>query len=88
MARRRTGGRVFWRKQGRRGRARACGDFPDYVDVGGRQEALIPEGGSIATDDPVIAEAFVARRLVDLQERRRSRVILGIERQTTLGVCG
>jgi integrase len=74
--------RIYWRERG--GERRAYGDFRDFADVGGGREALIAEGATKATTDPVIAEALVGSRLADLQERRRNKTLLGVERQTTL----
>ena len=85
MANRKKKGRIFWREQGRRGCRRAYGDFRDYADVGGRQEALVPPGTNRATDDPIIAEALVAERLRELQERRRDGVLLGTSQRARLG---
>jgi len=79
-ARRRS--RIYWRKPG--AGIRAYGDFRDYQDVGGRREALIPEGESRATTDRIIADKLVADRLRELQERRRNKVLLGVQRDATL----
>ncbi len=81
MPKRRTS-RVYWRNQG--GKRRAYGDFRDYADVGGRQESLVPRGASVATDDPDIATSLVKDRLEGLEQRRRSKNLLGIERPATL----
>lgn len=70
--------RVRWRKRGDAPR-RAYGDFRDYDDVGGKREALIAPGETMATTDPVIADKLVADRLAELEERRRNRVYLGIQ---------
>lgn len=78
MARRRKRSRVYWRN------GRAYGDFRDYSDVGGKREALIPSGAGTATTDEVIARKLVADRLEELQERRRNKVLLGIERDAAL----
>ena len=64
MGRPKSGKRVFWRTRG--GVRRAYGDFRDYVDVGGRQEALVPAGQKRATNDPDVAHALVAARLKEL----------------------
>ena len=79
--RRRT--RLYWRERG--GEPRAWGDFRDFTDVGGGREALIPPGESHATTDPLIAEKLIGDRLSELQERRRNRVLLGVERSAALG---
>lgn len=80
--RRRRSSRIYWRHQG--GETRAYGDFRDYADVGGAREALIPPGARTATTDRVVAEKLVADRLKEFQERRRNRMLLGVENQTTL----
>lgn len=64
----------------RNGTTRYYGDFRDYSDVGGGQEALIPEGNRSATTDPEIAETLVGRRLKKLKEARRRRVETGVAR--------
>lgn len=78
MPRKRTA-RLYWREQG--GRRRAYGDFRD---LGGGREALVADGERLATTDPVIAEALIAKRLGELQESRRDRVLLGVRRRATL----
>jgi integrase len=75
-------GRIYWRDQG--GVRRAYGDFRDYADVGGRQEALIPEGEKRATTDPDVAAMLLARRLRELEELRRRKAILEIRPDATL----
>ena len=82
MAQRRRGSRIYWRERG--GQPRAYGDFREYADVGGAREALVPLGEKVATSDPVVAEKVVADRLRELQERRRNRTLLGVERQLGL----
>lgn len=82
MARKRAGTRIYWRERGNS--RRAYGDFRDYRDVGGGQEALIPSGSSAATTDPDVAALLVAQRVKDLESRRRKRLLLGAERQATL----
>lgn len=44
----------------------------------------MPKGERRETTDPVIAETLVAKRLAELQELKRNKNVLGIERQTTL----
>lgn len=75
----RSSSRIYWRRRGKVRRA-----YADFADVGGGQEALIPAGARAATADPAVAEALVAERLKDLQERRRNKTLLGVERQATL----
>jgi integrase len=57
--------RIYWRGQG--GERRAYGDFRN---MGGGQEALIPDGETRATTDPVVAEILVAKRLAELQQEK------------------
>jgi integrase len=66
--------RIYWRNQG--GKLRA---YADLRDLGGGQVALIPKGEKRAATDPVIAEELLRQRLNDLAEKRRSRVLLGID---------
>jgi hypothetical protein len=82
MAGRRKRSRIYWRQRG--GARRAYADFRDFADVGGGREALVPKGGTVATTDPVLADALVGKRLEEFQERRRNKNILGRERQATL----
>ena len=79
---RKHGNRVYWRNQG--SHRRAYGDFRDFSDVGGGREALVPRGAKLATSDPVVAEALSVQRLAALQERRRNKTLLGVERQASL----
>jgi integrase len=74
--------RIYWREQG--GERRAYADFRDFGDVGGRREALVAGGTKTATTDPLVAEKLASERLVELQNRRRNKVILGLEQQATL----
>ena len=76
--------RIYWRRQGSKSELRAYGDFRDFEDVGGKQEALIPSGLERATADSVIAEALVAKRLAELQALRRDRVLLGSHKRASL----
>jgi len=82
MGRPKSGKRVFWRTRG--GERRAYGDFRDYANVGGGQEALIPQGQKRATSDPDIAQTLVAARLKELDELRRGRALHGERRRATL----
>lgn len=72
--------RVYWRDRG--GEQRAYGDFRD---LGGGREALIPKGEKRATTEPDIAAQLAADRVADLEGRRRSKTILGLEGQAALG---
>jgi integrase len=56
----------------------------DFRDLGGKREPLILEGERLATTDANIAGKLAADRVADLEKRKRNRVLLGIERQTTL----
>ena len=83
MGRGRTS-RIFWRKRSA-ALPRAYADFRDFADAGGRHfEALIAPGARTATTDPIIAEKLATDRLRELQERRRNKVLLGVERQAGL----
>jgi integrase len=68
--------------------ARAYGDFRAYSDVGGGREALPDNGGTWGTTDPEIAEIQFARRLTELQEKRRGRAGVAQEKTTSLGKLG
>jgi integrase len=67
--------RIRWRSQ-KGGPPRA---YAELRDLGGGQPALIAPGESLATTDPEIAESLLTRRLVELEEQRRNRVLLGID---------
>ena len=67
--------RIFWRDRG--GARRAYGDFRD---LGGGREALIAKGDKRATTSPDIAAVLVSRRVEELEAKKRSTVILGVER--------
>lgn len=82
MARPRKKSRIYWRDRG--GQRRAYGDFRDFADVGGGREPLKPRGAKLATTDLAVAEALISDRLEELQERRRNKNILGVERQAGL----
>lgn len=71
MAKPKQRSRIYWRS------GRAYGDFRDYRDVGGAQEALKPPGAPRATDDPAVAEALVTARLGELKRLRRDRAMIG-----------
>ena len=85
MSRKRKRSRVFWREQG--GAQRAYADFRDYADVGGRRDALIVPGETLAATDLGIAEVLAAKRLAELNQlraRRQGRAVHGLPRETTL----
>lgn len=63
--------RLYTRNQG--GVARFYADLRDYGDVGGRREALTPKGAKTATTDEALAQALLADRIADLEDRRRRR---------------
>src|SRR5712692_5150528 len=71
MKRRRAGSRVYWRERG--GIRRAYGEFRDYADLGGGQEALVVPGEKLATADPHAAEVLAAKRLEQLDALRAKR---------------
>lgn len=85
MPKKRTG-RVYWRQRG--GARRAYGDFRDFASVLRSDEparqALIAPGDELATTDPDIAAKLAGDRVKELEERRRGRVIAGVERESTL----
>lgn len=59
--------------------------YGDFRDLGGRQEALIPNGQRLATTDPDIAGKLVTERVKELEEQRRGIAIVGRGREETLG---
>ncbi len=71
MKRRRARSRVYWRERG--GICRAYGEFRDYADLGGGQEALVVPGEKLATADPHAAEVLAAKRLEQLDALRAKR---------------
>jgi integrase len=64
---------------------RAWGDFRDYADCGGRQEALTADGERLATQDPDVAQALAAARLRELDAQRHGRALHGRGKGTPLG---
>lgn len=70
--------RLYTRTRGAHPRYYA--DFRDFGDVGGAQEALIPEGCRSATTDRSVAEALAAARLNELL-RARSRAASGTPKE-------
>jgi integrase len=81
MPRKRTS-RIYWRERG--GLRRAYGDFRDYADVGGGQEALIAPGEHSATTDPDVASKLATDRVRHLEELRRGKALLGVSYRATL----
>ena len=82
MARKRKQTHLYPRHRG--GVLRYYGDFRDFADVGGKQEALIGPGQRRATTDPDVAQKLAMDRILDLERRRRNRALLGIEREAGL----
>jgi integrase len=82
MTPRRRRSRIYWRVRG--GERRAYGDFRDYADVGGHQEALVAPGERLATTDPDVADTLAATRLRELDGFRRGRALHGRAQETTL----
>lgn len=61
-------------------------DFRDYRDVGGKREAMIPEGERTATHDRDEAIAIVTARLKELKQlRKNGEAALGTDAEPTLG---
>ena len=56
-------------------RGRWYGNFRSYHDVGGRLEALVPEGGSTATADETEAYTLFAQRLQYYKDRRAGKIV-------------
>ena len=65
--------RIYWRGD------KAYGDFRDFADVGGRREALKPEGLRFPTTDPDMATELVTQRVRELELKRRNKVLLGVD---------
>ena len=82
MAQKRTDSRIYTRHRG--GVSRYYGDFREFANVGGRQEALIARGERRATTDPDVAQKLASDRLQQLERRRRNKTLLGIEREAGL----
>lgn len=66
--------RIRWRNQG--GQLRA---YADLRNRGGGRSALIPPGETRATTDPEIAEHLLVQRMSSLLERRRAKVLFGLD---------
>jgi integrase len=82
MAKRRKRDRLYWREQG--GERRAYADFRDYNVEGGGREGLKAAGETHATTDDVVARVLLARRLEELEARRRGRALGETSRPATL----
>ena len=78
MARNGTKSRLF--KRGHRYWA----DLRSFSDMGGKREPLVPVGQRVATTDRAVAETLLGDRIRQLEERRRSKAVLGVERQVGL----
>jgi integrase len=63
--------RIAWRSQG--------GQLRAYAYLNGGREGLIAPGETYATTDPVVAEALLNRRITELMERRRNKVLLRLD---------
>lgn len=79
MTRRRPSGarensRIRWRGQG--GQLRA---YADLRDLGGGIRALIPPRETRGTTDPEIAEHLLVQMMSNLLERRRNKLLLGLD---------
>lgn len=79
MARKPKGPRLYTRNQGRHLRY-----YADLRSIGGGREALVPRGETLATTDPVIAQALLVERVRQIEARKRNGVVLGIEQEATL----
>lgn len=79
MPRPRKGPRLYTREQG--GQLRY---YADLRSVGRGRVALIPEGDTQATTDPVIAAKMLANLLESVQEQRRDGALLGVKRRASL----
>ncbi len=77
--------RVYWRERG--GMKRAYADLRAYADVGGRQEALVAPNERLATTDPAVAQDLLARRIRELDARRRGRVLHSEGPRVSLADC-
>jgi len=72
--------RLYTRKRG--GDARYYSDFRDFTEVGGKQEALVPEGGRRATSTLAEARDLATARLQQLEALRALRPTGSAERRT------
>ena len=74
MAKKKTS-RIYWRDQGGTNRA-----YIDLRDLGGCREALKAPGEKRGTTDSDIAADLAAKRVKELEDQKRRKVILGVER--------
>lgn len=72
--------RLYLRQRG--GDRRYYADFRDLMAVGGKQEALVPDGGRRATSSLAEARELAAARLRQLEALRALRPAGSAERQT------
>ena len=70
MTRRRRGKPKPYQKRGR-----WYGNFRSYRDVGGRLEALVPDGGDSATKDETETYTLFAQRLQYYKDRRAGKIV-------------
>jgi len=70
----RENSRIRWRDQG--GQLRA---YADLRDLSGGLRALIPPGETRAATDPEIAEHLLVQTMSNLLDRRRDKVLLGLD---------
>ena len=75
---------IYWRERG--GTRRAYADLRLYADVGGKREALVPDGKTQATDDPALAQALYGQR-VAYYHQRRLRAVHGLQQPMSLAAC-
>jgi hypothetical protein len=68
----------------RNGSPRLYADFRDFRDVGGGQEAMIPEGQTRATTDRAVAETIASKRLEALKKRRALRTDTKLDRVASI----
>ena len=67
-----------------RTRAGAARYYGDFRSLGGGREALVPLGETQATTDPDVAQHLAAERVRELEQQRRTKTLLGIERDASL----
>jgi integrase len=58
-------------------------DLRAFVDVGGKQEAMMPKGEKRATTDPSTALVLMAERVTQLEAARKGRTLAGLARVVT-----
>lgn len=58
--------------------------WADFRSLGGGREALVPPGEAQATTDPDVAQHLAAERVRELEHQRRTKALLGIERDASL----